>query len=117
MADEHKSSGDELLSNTDLGTLTRAREAAAALAALGGQEGLARGLGVDLATGVRATEVAARKKRYGENRLPVPPATSLWEHFVDSLDDRDLKILIVAAISSVLFGLLVTADKDDAIQG
>lgn len=117
MADESKSHADGRLSKSDLAALTAARNGADALESLGGQAGLAEGLGVDLQTGIAASEVPTRQARYGQNRLPVAPPTSLWEHFKDSLDDRDLKILVVAAVSSVLFGMFVTADMDDAIQG
>ena len=101
----------------ELSALTSASDPAEALQDIGGLPALAAGLGVDIRAGINEEEVKLRQAMYGVNRLPETPPTSLWEHFMDSLDDRDLKILIVAAISSVLFGVFVTADMDDAIQG
>ena len=58
-----------------------------------------------------------RQRLYGVNRLPESPAATIWEHFLDSIDDRDIKILVVAALSSILFGVFVTKDWDDMIKG
>jgi len=103
MADE----GSESDVKQRLASLTSSRDSAEALAALGGQDGVARLLGTSLRQGIAEAEVPSRKARFGENRLPTVPPTSLWQHFVDSLDDRDLKILIVAAVASVCFGMCV----------
>jgi P-type Ca2+ transporter type 2C len=105
-------------SKQELSTLTvLGGDGAKALANLGGINGLTKSLGVDVSQGIDSKSVPERKRLYGENRLPESPAASLWEHFIDSVDDRDIKILCVAAVSSVLFGVFVTKDWDDMIQG
>jgi magnesium-transporting ATPase (P-type) len=88
-----------------------------ALQSLGGADAVAKLLSVDPKKGIPSSEQISRQVKYGQNRLPVAESTSLWQHFVDSVDDRDIKILVSAAIVSVLFGAFVTADIDDIIQG
>lgn len=120
-------------SKTNLGTPTATKEqlasltgggvssgdAVAALKNLGGASGLARLLAVDTNKGIsgETADRTTRQSLYGENRLPEVPTATLWDHFIDSVDDRDIKILVVAAVSSVIFGIFITGDMDDAIQG
>jgi len=90
---------------------------AKALKKLGGIDTLTRKLGSDISKGIKTSSVEERKRIYGENRLPESATATIWEHFIDSIDDRDIKILVVAAVSSVLFGVFITKDWDDMIQG
>ena len=88
-----------------------------ALQSLGGINVVTKLLNVNPKKGITTTEQSLRQSKYGQNRLPVAESTSLWQHFIDSVDDRDIKILVSAAVVSVLFGAFVTADIDDIIQG
>ena len=98
-------------SKEELATLTvPGSDGGKALAKLGGIPALSKSLAVDVSQGIDSNSVLQRKQLYGENRLPESPATTIWEHFIDSVDDRDIKILCVAAVSSVLFGIFVTKD-------
>lgn len=88
-----------------------------ALKDMGGEEGVAQLLQVDTAVGLTAEEAAGRTEKWGTNQLPEPDSTTLWEHFIDAVDDRDIKILVVAAVASTAFGVCLTGDWDDIIQG
>ena len=103
---------------TQLATLTaETGEGLSALQKLGGIAKLSELLQVNPKHGIQTSEQEQRTKDYGENRLPVAASATLWDHFVDSVDDRDIKILVAAAVVSVCFGAFVTADIDDLIQG
>ena len=109
----------EMTTKAKLATLTaETGEGFDALKKLGGFNQVAAILlTVDPKQGIQSSDQEARKKTYGENRLPVAASATLWDHFIDSIDDRDIKILVAAAVVSVLFGCFVTADIDDIIQG
>ena len=90
---------------------------AKSLKKLGGINALINKLGSDISNGINTSSVFGRQQKYGVNRLPEAKTATIWEHFIDSVDDRDIKILVVAAVSSVLFGVFITKDWDDMIQG
>ncbi len=82
----------------------------AALAERGGVEGLATLLQVDLKTGLADPEVgtgfAARRRQFGENVYPSPPAKSWCRLFIEAFDDTTLLILLVAAAVSLVVGMI-----------
>lgn len=80
------------------------------LAALGGIEGLAQKLGVNLETGLSTEQVLAMRKKFGTNEFPASPMKGYFELLFEALNDTTLIILIVAAgvsfvIDSVQHGI------------
>ena len=70
---------------------------------LGGVEGLARQLGVDLGTGLATSQVAEHRAWYGTNIFPASPFASYLELLMGALSDTTLLILLAAA--AVSFGI------------
>eukprot|EP00505_MAST-04D_sp_SCG-Rhode-Island_P006434 Stramenopile-MAST_4_protein_6434 len=102
----------------DLATLTvMGIDQAAALEKLGGVEQLVRSLDTNINDGIQSSTVPSRQVQYGINRLPTSESATLWDHFLDAIDDREMKILCGAAVASLLFGAFITKDWDDMIQG
>lgn len=73
--------------------------------AIGGLEGIAKLLHVDLDKGVETHTVDSRREIFGCNSLPTTPRKDFWTLFVDTFDDATLQILIVAAIVSLIIGI------------
>jgi hypothetical protein len=78
----------------------------AQLVALGGVEGVSRLLHVDHVKGNSgsAEDVSARQTAFGKNEVPDPPFESWFSLFLGSFDDFVLKILMVAAVVSIVIG-------------
>jgi Ca2+-transporting ATPase len=55
--------------------------------------------------GINSTEVQSRRELFGSNSLPSSPRKSWVELFIDTFDDETLKILIAAAIVSLVVGI------------
>lgn len=70
---------------------------------LGGVEGLALKLGVDLLVGLSSAQVLDLRAKYGCNVFPETPFTSYLELLLGALSDTTLLILLAAA--AVSFGL------------
>jgi P-type Ca2+ transporter type 2C len=86
--------------------------AAQELADLGSLTQLADKLKTDVSRGLSdpeeyASGYSARKKWFGENRLPEKPPRSLWQFWFDALQDRTLIILMTAAVVSIILGLIM----------
>ncbi|HEX9646204.1 MAG TPA: cation-transporting P-type ATPase [Alphaproteobacteria bacterium] len=60
-------------------------------------------LGVDPARGLGWREVAARRRRYGRNRLPAQPARSLWSILADQF--KSLVVVLLAAAAALSWTL------------
>lgn len=57
-------------------------------------------------TGLSDTEVKESRKKYGENTLTPPPRTPLWKLFLEKFKDPIIRILLVAAILSLIISIL-----------
>mmetsp|Transcript_22674 Transcript_22674/g.22874 ORF Transcript_22674/g.22874 Transcript_22674/m.22874 type:complete len:1042 (-) Transcript_22674:604-3729(-) len=79
-----------------------------ALDKLGGVKGVADMLRTDVDIGLPFDEaiIEERRKFYGSNTLPVPAPKSWMELFLDSFQDTTLIVLIVAALVSLVIGIL-----------
>jgi P-type Ca2+ transporter type 2C len=67
---------------------------------LGGVGGLAKALGSDINAGLTATteqDLHHRKEQYGVNVLERKPPPSVWDMFVEAIQDTTLVILLMAA--------------------
>ena len=83
-------------------------DSAKQLAELGGPRGLKDKLLVNedhgLSNGL-AVDFQKRKEEFGDNTPIEPEKTTLWELTVEALNDEMLKILILAAILSLIIGI------------
>lgn len=58
------------------------------------------------ATGLTAAEVAESRQRCGENMLTPPKKTSMWRLYVEKYNDPIIRILLVAALISLVLAIL-----------
>ena len=61
---------------------------------------------VDPAVGLSDRAVAIARRKYGPNEIPAEPGTPFWKLVLKQFDDLLVKILIAAAIVSLVIGLL-----------
>lgn len=78
---------------------------------LGGTDGLASRMGLNLKTGLTDSQVEASRERYGANIFPEKPMKSFLTLFVESFNDTTLIILIIAAFVSLIVGSYEDPDK------
>ena len=100
------------------------RDADSTLPALGGVPGVVALLKTDAAAGlagaadgVEAADVAARRARWGANRLVAKPPPGLLALYWEALQDRTLQILIVAALISLGLGIFEVLVPGEAAPG
>lgn len=72
----------------------------------GGIEGVATGLGTSLEEGLSGGDFSQRAKAFGDNKKKPLERTGFWALFWLALDDLMLKILIVAAIVSMVISMI-----------
>lgn len=80
-----------------------------ALAAFGGVKGLESRLKTDYLKGLsgkNATDLSVRRGVYGKNEFPEPERQSWMGMFLESFEDTTLIVLIVAAVVSLVVGIL-----------
>jgi len=77
----------------------------------GGINSLALALNSDLKNGIRADDVESRKAAFSPNRFPEPKIPSFFSLLLEALKDEMLIILIIAAIVSLILGLVFPADN------
>eukprot|EP01102_Stenamoeba_stenopodia_P005239 TRINITY_DN1578_c0_g2_i2.p1 TRINITY_DN1578_c0_g2~~TRINITY_DN1578_c0_g2_i2.p1 ORF type:complete len:987 (+),score=295.45 TRINITY_DN1578_c0_g2_i2:181-3141(+) len=74
-----------------------------------GVKGLEKKLRTNLQKGLSADEAkdgyAKRKEAFGVNSMPEPPATTLLQLILAGLEDKTLIMLMVSAVTSLIFGL------------
>jgi len=78
------------------------------LHAMGGVEGFLRGVGVDEKVGipqVELPELTDRIKEFGVNVYPEAPHSTLFELFLEALQDTTILILCFAAVVSLVLGI------------
>ena len=74
-------------------------------------------LKADLQRGLSEADVIRQRLVYGENRMPEQEIKSFLQHLIEALNDLTLMILAVAATITIIFGLAVTNNSSDWIQG
>ena len=57
-------------------------------------------------SGLNEAEVKASRKRFGENTLTPPPRTPLWKLFLEKFKDPIIRILLVAAVLSLIISIM-----------
>jgi len=61
---------------------------------------------------------ASREEFFGHNRKPEAKLKTLWQIFLGAMDDFTLKILVVAALVSILVEMLTSDHREIAwIEG
>ena len=79
---------------------------------LGGPEGLARLLSVNLVTGLfPSADFERRRDVYGRNYVPSVRPLSYWSFFLDNLNDLTIIMLCIASAVSLALGLSLGEDK------
>lgn len=81
-----------------------------------GPLGIAEKLNVDVKVGLEGNDFEARRLQFGDNFRPNPVAKSWISLFIAALDDFMLKVLIVAAIFSITFDMIL-ADAHSRSHG
>ncbi len=76
------------------------------LKSLGGVEGLAKLIGVNLETGLTEEQVLLLRKNFGNNQFPESPMDSFFSLLFDALTETTLLILISAATVSLIIGVI-----------
>jgi len=76
------------------------------LKGMGGAEGLSRKLNSDPKNGCMPASFEDRKKAFGENVFPEPDSKSFFELCMDALEDTTMIILCVAAVTSLVIGVV-----------
>eukprot|EP00299_Pterocystis_sp_00344_P002668 c13003_g1_i1.p1 GENE.c13003_g1_i1~~c13003_g1_i1.p1 ORF type:complete len:1006 (+),score=268.98 c13003_g1_i1:48-3020(+) len=71
-------------------------------------------LGVDEKKGLSSAEVEKRLAQYGPNELPAEERTPFWKLVLEQFDDKLVKILLAAAVTS--FVLALFEEGEDQLQ-
>ena len=85
--------------------------------ALGGVAAALVHLHSDQKLGLTKAQAVANRAQYGENRLAQRTPRTFLSHLVEAFEDGTLKILVVSAVFSVCFGLFLSDDTADVVQG
>jgi magnesium-transporting ATPase (P-type) len=83
---------------------------------LGGVEGLAKLIGVNLQTGLTENQVLLLREKFGTNEFPESPMDSFFVLLFHALTDTTLLILIAAATVSLIIGV-IEHGEDGWIEG
>ena len=78
---------------------------------IGGTNGLAEMLKVNLETGLTLAQVEEYREVYGPNKFPESPMKSFFQLYVESFNDTTLIILIIAAVVSLVVGYIEDPEK------
>ena len=76
------------------------------LTSLGGVQGLAKLIGVDLQAGLSEKQVLLQRENFGTNEFPESPMDSYFSLLFNALTDTTLLILIAAATVSLIIGVI-----------
>lgn len=85
----------------------------------GGNEAIAKALFTDLKTGIEGTavDILDRQKIYGKNAFAPPRIKTIWELIMENFEDFINKVLLAAAIVSIVIGLIQHGYPDGMIEG
>jgi len=78
---------------------------------LGGVEGIASRIDLNLKMGLTDAQVEVMRSKFGPNEFPEKPMTTFLQYFIESFNDLTLMILIAAAIVSLIIGSIEDPDK------
>lgn len=67
--------------------------------------------------GLAPAQVEVNRAKFGSNRLPSKTTRSFFAHLMEAFEDTTLKILVVSAAFSMLFGFFLSKTTADVIQG
>ena len=81
------------------------------LESLGGVPALIKGLGVDPAKGLSGDDTAERRRFFGSNMRPPPKVRTFCRVLCDVLGDFILRLLIGAAVVSIILNMIFDEDK------
>ncbi|KAI3732986.1 hypothetical protein L1987_64200 [Smallanthus sonchifolius] len=84
---------------------------------VGGVNGVAEAVEVNLDEGVKSTELTVRKENYGVNKYTEKPSKSFFMFVWEALHDLTLNILIVCAVVSIGVGLATDGFPDGLYDG
>ena len=87
---------------------------------LKGVQAIADGLKTDLKTGIKGkseSDLAERHRLYGMNSFPPPKIKTIWELVLENFEDKINQILCVAAIVSIIIGLIQHGLPEGLIEG
>jgi Ca2+-transporting ATPase len=87
------------------------------LATLGGIEILSQKLGTSLTTGLTTAQVETLREKFGTNSFPESPMKGFFELFLLAFQDTTLIILIIAALVSLVIGIVEHGAKEGWIEG
>jgi magnesium-transporting ATPase (P-type) len=79
---------------------------------LGGVEGMLQKLKSNKETGLNGADFPQRTEAFGNNFRPDPVAKGFCPILLEALDDFMMKVLIVAATASLIFGYIGAAPED-----
>eukprot|EP01038_Epipyxis_sp_PR26KG_P009748 gene9748-13115_t len=82
----------------------------AALAAIGEVAGLMRMIGVSPEKGLSKAQVLAMRSKFGDNKFPESPLIGYFELLFEALSDTTLIILMIAAVISLIIGVIKHPD-------
>ena len=78
-----------------------------------GAEGIAQKLKTDIRTGLKGgSDFTSRTEAFGNNERDEVEAKSFCSIFIEALDDFMMKILLVAATGSMIFGYIGAKPED-----
>lgn len=81
-------------------------------------EQLLKETGTDLRSGLpNEAAVEASRARYGSNRLPEHKSKGFLSHLLETFEDFTLQVLVASAVVSVIFGLFISKETADIVQG
>jgi magnesium-transporting ATPase (P-type) len=85
----------------------------------GGVENLMQKLNCNPQTGIEGSsrDLLERQKLYGENRFPPPKIKTIWELIMENFDDSINRILLAAAIVSLIIGIVKDGFPEGLIEG
>ena len=82
----------------------------------GGLDGLCRTLQVDKERGIASASLPQRYEQFGKNELDRKPPVTFLETLIDALGDDLIRILLVAAMISVIFGMTLPDPHSGVVQ-
>lgn len=95
-------------------------KAARKIADLGFQAGIAEKLQTNLTTGINSFNEDTKRRRqavFGPNTFPPPRIKTLWELIMENFDDPINRILLAAALVSIVIGLLQHGWPEGMLEG